>query len=403
MLIIRDRLAGDEVRFHYVESARDLRRVRDFILRCTALGIDTESTGLNCYRPDWRLRTVQYGDDFDSFVVPARYRKFIAWTMKQKVNWIGHNGPHDIRCIDQHLGYDTGVICAGETYIPSHHMDSRAARDGGIGHGLKELAIAHVDRNAGKWEKALKEEFKKIEVPIPGEVYKSGKRKGQPKVRKAKMSEGWALIDPRNPAYIAYAAADPVLTIRMYRKLQPIVREYHDLYQFDHRVQIAVDRLQRRAIRCDVPYTEDLSEQYLRKATEMEELAAGYGCDNIQSGKQVADTLIRFGAELTERTDSGQYKTDARILRALMNDPYSNAKVRDFVHAVLLAKQLHKRRASYTEAMLREMDAHGRVHPSINSLAARTARMSVSSPALQQLPTKDHEDDVFWDLESEDE
>lgn len=403
MLHIRDRLAGDEVRFHYVESTRDLRRVRDFILRHAALGMDTESTGLNCYRPDWRMRTVQYGDDFDSYVVPARYRKFIAWTMRQEVNWIGHNGPHDIRCIDAHLGYETGVTCAGETYIPAHHMDSRGARDGGTGHGLKELAVAHVDRNAGKWEKALKEEFKKIMVRVPGEFYKSGPRKGQPKYRKAKMSEGWSLIDPRNPAYIAYAAADPVLTIRMYRKLQPIVREFHDLYQFDHRVQIAVDRLQRRAIRLDVPYTEDLSEQYLRKATEMEELAARYGCDNIQSGKQVADTLIRFGAELTEKTDSGQFKTDARILRAIMNDPYSNAKVRDFVHAVLLAKQLHKRRASYTEAMLREMDADGRVHPSINSLAARTARMSVSSPALQQLPTKDHEDDVFWDLESEDE
>jgi hypothetical protein len=49
--------------------------------------------------------------------------------------------------------------------------------------------------NAGKWEQALKAEFKKITIPIPGEVYKSGPRKGQRKVRKAKLSEGWGLID----------------------------------------------------------------------------------------------------------------------------------------------------------------------------------------------------------------
>lgn len=409
MLRIRDSIASDPIRFHYVESTRDLREVRDFVYSHAAMGCDTESTGINPYRKGWQLRSVQYGDDVDSYVVPARYKRFIGWTMRQEMNWIGHNGPHDVRSIDVHLGYETGVAFAGETYIPAHHKDSRKQQDGGTGHGLKELATAHVGRDAGKWETALKEEFKKIMVRVPGEFYKSGKRKGEPKYRKAKLSEGWSLIDPRNPAYIAYSAADPLLTYRLWRYEQYIVASQQrlevlgdrTLYQFDHDVQLAVDELTRRGMLLDVPYTERLSHAYARKVAEMEERAREFGCDNVQSGKQLADTLIRYGAELTERTDSGGFKTDAKVLRGLLDAPYTNGKVRDFIHTVLVAKQLSKRRSSYTESMLRERDINNRVHPSINSLAARTARMSVGEPPLQQLPTKDNEDELMWDSEDE--
>src|SRR5258707_578203 len=137
MLITRDTIAGDALRFHYVQSRIDLRAVKRFVERRGVLGIDTESTHHNCYRPGWELRSVQVGNDRISFVVPARYRKFIGWLMEQDIKWIGHNGPHDIRSIDEWLGYETGVVCAGETYIPAHHLDSRKQEDGGVGHGLK--------------------------------------------------------------------------------------------------------------------------------------------------------------------------------------------------------------------------------------------------------------------------
>jgi DNA polymerase I len=393
MLVTRDTIAGDRLRFCYVQERADLARVAQFIRAKTVLGIDTESTHHNCYRAGWQLRSVQVGTDRTSFVVPARFKKFIAWLMRQEhVRWIGHNGPHDIRSIDAHLGYDTGVVCAGETYIPAHHLDSRKQEDGGIGHGLKELACHYIDPAAGKWEKALKDEFKKIEIPIPGEVYKSGPRKGQQKVRKARIDEGWGLIDPTNPRYIAYAASDPVLTYRLWRYFQPVVKANYALYRFDHAVQLAADKLQRRAMPLDVRYTKRLSAEFLRVANDYKAWAEHFGCDNINSGQQVAATLERLGVRLWERTPSGQFKTEGRILRGLLGS--SDDRVEQFVHCVLGAKQLLKRRESYTEQMLAEMDIHGRVHPSINVLAARSARMSVSGPPLQQLPTKDRGDEL---------
>lgn len=391
MLRLRDRLAGNPIRFSCAENTKDLREVAAFIKRHRWLGIDTESTGINCYRRGWELRTVQYGNAIESYVVPQRFRKFIAWSMRQPVKWIGHNGPHDIRSIDEHLGYSTGVVCAGETYIPAHHADSRGREEGGTGHGLKELAEYHIDPNAGKWERELKRVFKTIEIPVPGQFFKSGPRRGQPKTRKAKLGEGWGLIDPMHPAYIAYAAADPILAYLMWKHHQPIYREFRELYEFDHRVQLACDRLQRRAIRLDVSYTEMLSEAFTSKANQFIKRAKDYGCRNIHSGQQIADTLMEFGIVLHDRTPTGKYQTSDAILRRLAKD--YGGEVQDFIRCVLVAKQLLKRRTSYTDAMLREMDREGRVHPSIKTLGARTTRMSVSEPPLQQLPTKDREDD----------
>jgi DNA polymerase-1 len=404
LLRIKDGIAGQRIRFHYVESRADFAEFKEFIGAHKVLALDTESTGINCYVPGWSLRMAQFGNAVDSYVVPAEFQRLISWAMDMPVKWIGHNGPHDIRSIDEYLGYETGVVCAGETYIPSHHEDSRNQQEGGVGHGLKELAIARVDRDAGKWEKELKALFRTFKVAVPGEFFNSGPRKGQPKTRNARQAEGWKLVSSTAPAYIAYAGADPILTYRVWETYQPTVKKFHDLYEFDHEVQIAVDRLQRRAILLDVDYTERLSKAYTRKAERAKAVAASYGCDNVNSNDQIARVLVEYGAKLTAKTKTGKLSTTNTILRKLLKQARNDLAVStgntehqeiviDFIRAVLLAKQCDKRREAYTDAMLRERDENNRVHPSINALAARTTRMSVSNPALQQLPTKDRADD----------
>lgn len=402
MIRIRDRLAGERITFNGVQSKEDLQEVRHFVRehRGHWLGFDTESTGINCYRPGWKLRTAQWGNRNQAYVVPARWRGFNNWAFNQPIKLIGHNGPHDVRCMDQYLGYETGVVFEGETYIPAHHVDSRGPQDGGTGLGLKELSAARIDRMAGKWDEARKAAFKEITVRVPGEFYKSGPRKGQPKYRKAKLAEGWSLIRWDHPVMVAYAGSDPVLTYWLWEKERHLVQQFKSLYEFDHQVQLAVDKLQRRGIRLDERYTERLSNAYTRKSDAMMERALEeFKCANIQSTDQVAESLLELGADLHEQTDTGKWKMDATVLRGLLKDPYSNGKVKDFIHCVLVAKQLTKRRETYTDAMLEEMDEHGRVHTSLNALAARTSRMSASSPPLQQLPTKDHEDELMWESE----
>ena len=380
--------------------------MKEFIEDNNLLGFDTEATGINCYRRGWRLRTAQYGNAIDSFVVPAKYRKFIRWSMLRaasgKVRLIAHNGPHDIRSVDHHLGEETGALCKSETYIPAHYKDPRSREDGGIGHGLKDFASAHVDPGAGRWEVALKKAFSDIQIPIKGEVYKSGPRRGTQKYRKAKVSEGYSLIPLDHPAYIAYAGADTILAYRSRQVLAPLVRQFADQYRFDFRVQQVCDQLQRRGILLDVAYTEDLSEQYEREAARREKHALWkFGCDNVQSGQQIAEVLLNFDVRL-QKTDKGNWITKAETLRRIRKTT-EDRNVKEFITTVLTAKQLRKRKTTYADAMLEERDEDDRIHTSINSLIARTTRMSASGPPLQQLPTKDREDEMDEDWEWEEE
>ena len=391
MKTYHDTLGHDPIVFHYCDKPQDAKVLRTFLRRNHLLGLDTESTGLNCYRPDWKLRAVQVGNADTAFIIPAWQVTLIELIVAYTGRWVMHNAPHDIRCIDRHLGYDTGMRCSRETHILSHYRDSRNKEEGGIGHGLKELAVCLVSPDAGKWEKELNVEFKKIRVPVKGEFYKSGQKRGQQKTRIITLAEGWGLIDPTNPAYIKYAGADPVLTFRLWPILFPYLTNT-ELYQRDLRLQRYMDVLYRRAMLIDVAYTEDLDQQYAKEHAVYAAKAKAYGCANVESGAQIANVLVNLGATLTDKTKKGAWQTTSAVLRALA--ARSGGKVADFIHVVLTAKQLSKRRAAYTQNFLLERDVNDRVHPSVNILGARTARMSVSNPALQQLPTKDNSDDL---------
>lgn len=385
---IRDTIAGEPLSFYYIESADDCARAARFAKRHKVLALDTESTGLDCYVPGWEMRTFQFGNRDTSIVVPARFKRLIAAIMLMDIEWIGHNGPHDIRCLDKFLGSRTGVVCAHETYIYAHHHDPRKRKDGGTGHGLKELSCAHIDPQADKWERALKAAFKEIKVPLPGEVYKSGTNRGMPKMRKIKLSEGWALIDPEHPAYIAYAAGDPVLTYRLWEIAEEEGWRVDErkLYARDLKIQQICDTLHRRGLPVDVRYNRRYSAALDKAINRAQaELASRHGITSIYSTGPLAERFMVLGEELNARTRTGNYQVDTKVLKSLAAS--ENARVSKLAVTVLRAKQRTKRKKVYADGMYNALDRRNRVHPSINSLAARTGRMSAG--IFQQLPTKD--------------
>ncbi len=387
MLRLRDSIAGERLAFYCVEDKDDCAKAVKFARQQKVLALDTESTGLDCYVPGWQLRMFQFGHATVSIVVPARFRRTIAAIMEMDIDWIAHNGPHDIRSIDQHLGYETGVVCRYETYIRAHHRDPRSRKDGGTGNGLKELSCAHIDRNADKWEKALKAAFKTIQVPMPGLFYKSGPRKGLQRYRAAYVSEGWALIDPKHPAYIAYAASDPVLTYRLWEHSNVSGWPHNKrLYRRDMAIQQICDHLQRRALPVDHKYTMAYSEaldRAIKRAARR--LERQHGITSLYTNEAIAERFIALGAVLMDRTPKGAYKMDAKVLKRLSND--DNAQIARLATTILRAKQRTKRKKVYADGILATLDHYNRVHPAINSLAARTGRMSAG--IFQQLPTKD--------------
>jgi DNA polymerase-1 len=123
-------------------------------------------------------------------------------------------------------------------------------------------------------------------------------------------------------------------------------------------------------------------------------VAARYGVDNVNSTAQVAAAFEAMGESLNDKTAGGAVKVDKAVLLPLadLSLQWGRLDVRTpnpLADAVLRAKRAEKWRQSYEQSFTELRDSADRLHPSIHSLQARTARMSVSNPPLQQLPSGD--------------
>jgi DNA polymerase-1 len=153
--------------------------------------------------------------------------------------------------------------------------------------------------------------------------------------------------------------------------------------------------MQRTGMVLDVPYTQALDAKLAVEAEQYESKALYYGVENINATKQVTEALLAMGETLTDRTASGAYKADKAVLCALADLDQNTWQRKGerapnpLADAILRSKRAGKWRSAYTQTFLDVCDSDGRVHPFINSMQARTGRMSVTRPALQTLPSSD--------------
>lgn len=373
-------LAGEECRIFFPETGRDLFGFEEFLRRGDkVLGFDTETTGLDVFSRDHALRLVQIGNREQAWVLRADlFGDLIARTLRQPRAFTAHNAAYDLLVVDRHLGVKIEELASRvfDTRILAHLLDPRTRGEGGTGLRLKELAEIYVDSSAPDTEKGLNEVFRR--------EYKATK------------ATGWAKIDVDHPTYVRYAGLDPLLARRLFDEIAPMVRDVglDHLSKFEHHLAGLLAILQRRGVLVDVDYVERLGPELLATAEEFRGVARRYGVENVNSTAQVADALLAMGEDLQEKTPSGGWKVDKEVLMPLADlDPdWERLEVRKpnpLADAVLRAKRADKWKTSYADAFLDLRDAEDRIHPMIGGLQARTARMSISRPPLQQLPSGD--------------
>ena len=333
------------------------------------LAVDTETTGLNYFD---EVRLVQVGDASDAWVLdPARHDWLIEQALLGSRRLVAHNAPFDLchlarwfgSSIDEHLDIveDLGHKTI-DTALLAHLLDPRDRSQGGIGHALKDLARHYVDSAADDGQAVLKDRFRTLGFT---------------------MSTGWAGIDLWDPDYVRYAGLDAIITTRLFDALLPkvLARGHEDLVEFEHQVQRATTAMTVRGTAVDRHYADQLALELDEERRGAEAEAATYGVDNVNSTAQVAEALTARGVTLTEVTPSGKAKVDRAVLEAL-DDPLAQV--------VLEAKTASKALTAWVTPILDSADRDGRCHPRIRTLAARTGRMSISGPPLQQLPARDH-------------
>lgn len=379
MRILTHTVAGDECQIFVPERRSELAGFDAFLAQGDKiLGLDTETSGLDIYSPTYKLRLVQFGNAREAWVLRADlFADSIVRALRQKRFFAVHNAAFDLQVLDRCLGVRVEELVdrVFDTRIFAHLLDPRQESEGGAGLKLKPLSAIYVDDAAPDTQEGLTAVFRSLGFT---------------------KETGWAMIPVDNETYLRYAGLDVILETRLFAELAPLVKDlgFNALSKFEHHFQGLLCLMQRRGMLLDVDYIEQLRGDLQQEAETFRLVAKRYGVDNCNSTAQVAEALTAMGEELTERTPSGLVKVDKSVLLALadLDREWERIEARDanpLADAVLRSKRAEKWQTAYVDAFLHLRDGDNRLHASIGGLQARTARMSVSRPPLQQLPSGD--------------
>lgn len=346
----------DDVELTLVENTEDIFAFMRWLSenRRPVLGADTETTGLN-YRRD-RIRLVQFGDTNAGWAIPWEMWAGVVHEVFRKYEEpiVFHNGAFDIPLL-LHNGVRIRWDQIEDTLVMAHLIDPPSL------HGLKPLAVKLIDPRADDGEAALKQGMHANKWT-------------------------WATVPFKFEPYWVYSALDPVLAARLYEKFIPTVRQqFSSLYDTEMAVLRIMTQARMRGALIDTHYCR---ERHAALGEQAAELAARVEADwgiSPSSGDKLAARLVADGVPLIKQTKTGKWSMDKEVMEGLENVGHPLARL------VLDWRRATRFRKAYFQAILDAADEDGYLHASINTLGARTGRMSVSDPPLQQIPSHDAE------------
>jgi DNA polymerase-1 len=104
----------------------------------------------------------------------------------------------------------------------------------------------------------------------------------------------------------------------------------------------------------------------------------------VNSVQQVREVLYnKLGLKPGKKTKTG-YSTDNQTLEKLREE-------HPIIPAILRYREVEKLRSTYTDALLAEVGADGRIHATFNQTVARTGRLSSDAPNLHNIPIRTEE------------
>jgi DNA polymerase-1 len=271
-----------------------------------------------------------------------------------------------IKKIAQNFKFDYQVLTRHGYTISSFDYDTMLASyviDPASQHGLDALALKHFNYSmqpitaligSGKKQKSF------AEVPVDKATF--------------------------------YSAEDADFTYRLYRKLEPMVRETGAeklLHEIELPLAWVLAKMEATGVKIDVPFLEKMSKEI---ASELDKIVfdiytlAGQEF-NINSTAQLSDVLFnRLGLKpMHKTTKKTGYSTDVTVLIEL-------AKQHDLPKRMLDYRKLQKLKSTYVDALPKLVNRRtNRVHTSYNQAVATTGRLSSTDPNLQNIPIRTEE------------
>ena len=186
-----------------------------------------------------------------------------------------------------------------------------------------------------------------------------------------------------------YAAEDADITLQLYEKLMPLLKENGVeklFYEIEMPLVPVLSRMEANGVKIDTENLQQISEAFgfeIRKIEEEIYKAAGTPF-NIASPKQLGEILferLRID-EKAKKTKTGQYATGEDVLQKLSHK-------HPIINMILDYRSLTKLKSTYLDALPALVNPKdGLIHTSYNQAVTATGRLSSNNPNLQNIPVR---------------
>lgn len=346
----------DDVQVHLVDSLDTAMEFKRWASETRPyIAVDTETTGLGKYTGD-RVRLCQIGDARTGWAIPWEDWGGVAKEILSE--WGGrvlmHNATFDMAFL--HTWISWGQVDDTRTLAWLHDPTRPTA--------LKNLSDRYVDPRASALQSQLDDAM--------------GEQKWT-----------WATVPVAFQPYWAYGALDTVLTSQIWEYLQHQgAGRFDKAYQLELGVLPVLQRMEARGAAVDVEYASARKIEFLERVDQWKAWAEEAHGVSLTANQQVVSRMQELGVDLWKQTPKGAWSMDKEVIEELLVHPT------EAVRHLALAKQevgrLLKLSSAYLDHFVND-SVDGMIHGSINPLGARTSRMSISQPSLQNLPRANKE------------
>lgn len=360
----------DGVELHLVNSVEKASEFINWLGErrpLNAVAIDTETGELpgnprNDALSPWhgRLRLVQVGDARQGWAIPWDEWKGVFYDAMDRFDGpiVCHNIAFEAKWFDQQSRWKMPWHRAHDTMLMAKIIDP-------LGSGaLKTLTESIVDPRAAALQSVLDSTL---------------------------LENGWSwgTVPINFEPYWSYGALDPVLTMRLFERFWENCapgKPYSFAYELEMNTRRIATKMELNGARLDLNYSKKKYSELIKYTEDVASWAESSYKLSIGSNQQLVVQFEKMGAEITERTEKGQKSINADQLKMIVRD--GNPEAQELARTTLNYRQSLKLANTYFSNFIND-NINGFVHPSINTMGARTGRMSIQNPALQTLPKGD--------------
>jgi len=346
--------------YKLVETEADIQALAELLSKENQFVFDTETTNIDVYSAElvglsfaikaheaWYLPMPADRDECQK-----RLELLRPLFEDENIMKIGQNLKYDISMLAQY-----GIKVKGRLFdtMLAHYLLEPEQR-----HNMDYLAEAYLDY---------------ITIPIEDLIGKGRQQRSMREVPVEQVKE--------------YAAEDADITLQLYEKLSPMLKENGVeklLNDIEMPLVPVLSRMEANGVRIDTENLKQISDEFGRQIQQVEERiyeAAGMPF-NIASPKQLGEVLfekLRID-EKAKKTKTGQYATGEDVLQKLSHK-------HPIIQMILDYRSFTKLKSTYLDALPALVNPKdGLIHTSYNQAVTATGRLSSNNPNLQNIPVR---------------